>query len=349
MKPFKTVWRESSMQAVVIDEPGGLDVLKEKELPLPKPGPYEVRIKIKAIGLNPVDYKIRSGLYNADTFPLFLGADCSGTIDAVGDRHGEFSVGEEVYALCFIRCSNGAYAEYVCLPAQFVAKKPKHFSFEEAAAVPVAYLTAFQALIGTSCLQQERPLFITGGSGGVGSAAISIAKCYKGGPIFATAGSEKSAASIDIPADQIFRYDGLTLKEMIKKVVEKGRFYLTLDLVGGRMKELCFAITDFNGHIVSVLPEETDFPIPIWGRKSPLFGKSQSMHFVYVGAPASSSEAKDWVIYKTRLDHLRQLFDRGALAKPKVEVIGPLSAETVRRGHERLEGGHTHGKLVLSL
>ena len=108
-------------------------------------------------------------------------------------------------------------------------------------------------------------------------------------------------------------------------------------------------IADFNGHIVSILPEEADFPLPIWGRESPLFGMSQSLHLVFIGAPAMKGDVKDWLVYKTRLEHLSRLFDKYELAKPKLEVIGPLSAESVKKGHERLEGGHTHTKLVMKV
>ena len=206
------------MQTVAIEQAGGPEVLVDKEMPLPKPGRNEVRIKVKAIGFNPVDYKIRSGEFGKSEYPLVMGIDCSGVIDAVGDKEHGLSVGDEVYAFCFFQGSNGSYAEYVCVPSQFVAKKPKNLSFEEAAAVPVTYLTAFQALIGSRALEQDRPIFIAGGSGGVGSAAIALAQCYKGGPIFTTAGSDESAqyltSTFNIPEKQILRYKGMNFSEM---------------------------------------------------------------------------------------------------------------------------------------
>lgn len=336
------------MKTVAIDQIGGADVLVDKEMPLPKPSRHEVRIKIKAIGLNPVDYKIRSGKFGVLEYPHVLGCDCSGVIDAVGEEFHEFSVGDEVYAFAYFQGSNGTYAEYLTIPTQFVAKKPKNLTFEEAAAVPVAYLTAFQALIGTGALQENRPFFIAGGAGGVGSAAIALAQCYRGGPIFTTAGSDMShdylVSTFNIPSKQILRYRGLSLSEMAEKL---GKFYLTLDCVGKEMKKLCFALADFNGHIVSCVPEEID--IPIWGRASSLFQGSQSLHLVLLPAQAMQGTEKDWMVYKTRLGELAKQFESGKLQKPKIEVIGGLSAEDVRKGHLRLEEGHTLGKLILSV
>ncbi len=128
------------MKTVAIDQFGGPEVFAEKDLPVPKPSRPEVRVKIVTAGFNPVDAKIRSGVYGGDLSPV-LGIDFSGIIDAVGDPKGEFQVGDEVFGMAFGPSSNGSYAEYTCVPAEFIAKKPKNLSFEQAAAVPIAYLT----------------------------------------------------------------------------------------------------------------------------------------------------------------------------------------------------------------
>lgn len=129
------------MKAIVIDQFGGPEVLVEKDLPLPQPSRNQVRVKVKAVGFNPVDVKKRTGVYG-DPLPSILGADFSGVIDAVGDPLGEFAVGDRVFGF-----TDGTYAESVCVSTQLIAKIPKNLSFEEAAVIPVVYVTAFQALV----------------------------------------------------------------------------------------------------------------------------------------------------------------------------------------------------------
>src|SRR5262245_33771579 len=116
------------MQAVVLETLGDVAGFKLKEVAKPAPNRNEVRIRIKAVGFNPVDTKQRSGAYPLKP-PIILGADCSGVIDAVGEDFHEFSVGDEVMAIVFGQGSNGTYAEYVCVPRSFVVHKPKNISF----------------------------------------------------------------------------------------------------------------------------------------------------------------------------------------------------------------------------
>ncbi|NGX59797.1 MAG: Zinc-type alcohol dehydrogenase-like protein [Chlamydiae bacterium] len=344
------------MKAIIIDEPGGADLFQERDLPIPKPGRGDVRVKLKASGFNPVDYKIRKGMYEGG-FPLVLGADFSGVVDGAGDLVRDFSEGDEVFGMAFGPCSNGSYAEYLCVPAQFLAKKPPNLSFEKAAGVAITYLTAFQALVSKGALQKDRPLFLTGGSGGVGSAAIALTKVYGAGPVFTMAGSEESANFLikyfAIPSDHILRYQGLTLKTMAHKLLEmnKGeRFYFALDFVGDKAKELCLEVVDFFGHIATVLPESDDFPIPVWGRSpGPIWSKSLSLHMIFVGAAAIGGDEKSWTTYKSQLGHIAKLFEKKNLMPPQTEILGELSIQTVQQAHQRLEEGHTKGKLIMKI
>jgi len=344
------------MKVIVIEQFGGDEVFLEKELPLPKPARNEVRIKIKTTGFNPVDCKIRAGEFGSAQFPLVLGAECSGVVDAVGDKYHDLAVGDEVWAFVFGPSSNGTYAEYVCLPIQFVAKKPKNLSFDEAAAIPLTYLTAFEALIAKGAFQKERPIFIAGGSGGVGSAAISLLKSYQGGPIFTTVGSQESlnylVETFGLPSENILNYQGLTLKQMVNQCLlmnQKEPFYFAFDCVGGLMKELCFAIVQVDGHVATILPEDDKFPIIPWGRESPAFQKSLSVHVVFLGAAAFYGSERSWSAYGSQLNHLASLFEKEGLLKPKIEKIGSFSAETVQRAHRQIESRHTKGKLIMTV
>lgn len=336
------------MRAIIIEKFGGPEVLVEKDLPLPKPSRNQVRVKIKAIGFNPVDVKKRTGVYG-DPLPSILGADFSGVIDAVGDPNGEFAVGDRVFGF-----NDGTYAESICVSTQLIAKIPKNLSFEEATVIPVVYVTAFQALVGTGALQQNRPLFIGGGSGGVGTAAIHLAKAYQAGPVFTMAGSKESRAylveQLQIPSQQILDYKGLSVEEMAKKLIEMNggsRFYFTFDTVGGKAKEVCLEIADFNGHVATILPEDEHFPYPVWGRKESIFWhKSLSLHMIFLFASFYGSPPEGWRVYKSQLNHIAKLFEKGELPRPQYQNMGPFSAETAQKAHGQIGSGK---KMVMTL
>lgn len=345
------------MKTICIDSFGDIDVLQEKEIEKPRPGRGEVRISIKATGFNPVDVKMRQGFMPSLPFPLVLGVDFSGIVEAKGDHVHDLEVGDEVYGLAFGPNSNGSYSDSLCTSSYLVAKKPKNLSFEEAAAVPVTYVTAFQALVSKGALQKNRPLFMSGGSGGVGSAALSLSKIYEAGPVFTMAGSEESARylmeTFDILNDHILRYKGLSQEEMVRKIIEmnKGeRFYFVLDFVGGKVKDLCFEVVDYWGHLATPVPETDDYHVSVWGRNPDnyVWVKSLSVHMVYIIAAALGNDEKSWNVYTTQLNHLTRLFEKEGLIKPQIEVVGDFSLKTVKEAHQRLEDAHVKGKLVMS-
>jgi len=335
------------MKAIILEQFGGPEGFIEKEIPEPKVSRNQVRVKIEAVGFNPVDVKMRRGVYG-DPLPALLGVDFSGIVDAVGDPRGEFEVGDRVFGL-----TQGAYAQSVVVPSQHIAKIPKNLSFQEAAVIPVVYLTAFQAMIGSGALQQERPFFIAGGSGGVGSAAIHLAKAYRAGPIFTLAGRQNSRdyliEELKIPSGQILNYSGLKLEQIAAKLIEMNggsRFYFAFDCVGGESKKLCLELADINGHVSSILPEDPSFSCQLWGRESIFWKKSLSMQLVYLFSSFSSEGSS---VYKSQLHHLVKLFEKGELPPPKVHNVGPFSAESVQKAHRLIEEGQTVGKLAMTL
>lgn len=343
------------MRAIVIEEFGDKEQLVEREVAKPKPSRNEVRIKIKAVGFNPVDCKRRAGLYQ-DKLPLILGSDCSGIIDAVGNPHCEFAIGDEVCGFSLGRGSNGTYAQYICLPIQFVTKKPSAMNFEEGASFPLVYLTAFQGLIATNALQKDSSLFIAGGGGGVGSAAIALAKCYGANPILTTAGNQETIHYLThhfhLSKDQILPYKDLTVEQIAKKIIDanhKKYVQVAFDCVGGKMKELCFHVCDYNSHVITILPEQEDFPLPVWGRKALTFQKSLSLHCIFVSSAANDEDQTKWTRYKVQLKHLAHLFEKEKLLLPQIHNVGKFSAETVQSAHTLLEKGHSPGKLVMNV
>jgi NADPH:quinone reductase-like Zn-dependent oxidoreductase len=166
------------MKAVVFNRYGSAEVLEYREMPKPTPSPNELLVKVKASSINPVDWKIRRGdlkLLSGFSFPHQLGCDFAGVVEAVGAQGESFTVGDEVYG--FINpLQGGTYAEYIRVAATAVAPKSNQMSFFQAAAIPVAGLTAMQALCDLGQLRPGMKVLVNGASGGVGTFALQIAK-----------------------------------------------------------------------------------------------------------------------------------------------------------------------------
>lgn len=344
------------MKAVVLDAFGDVSNFHLQEVPIPTPKQNEVRIRVKAASFNPVDCKIRKGSYGGDC-PLVIGADCSGIIDEIGEGVTQFSIGDEVYGMPFGQCSNGSYAEYLCIPVQFIAKKPKHLSFEEASSLPLVSLTAYRAMIATHALEKKGPIFIAGAGGGVGSIAVQLAKHFHGGPIYTIAGSEESAdflmKTLKCKRDHIVLYKGLTLEDLQNKIlsVNGGNLFGgCFDFVGKEMKQLCIALAAHSGHVASILPEDPNSSAPAWIQAGGLcFRKNLSFHSIFVGAESFSGGTSSWKIYQDHLDAITKLLDEKVLHPPVLKNVGSLSVETVQEAHRLLESGRVKGKLVMQV
>lgn len=342
------------MKAVILEAMGETNHFIVKEVPIPEPKQHEVRIQIKAVGFNPVDYKIRQGAYGGD-LPKILGSDCSGIVDALGPDVKDFKIGDDVYAMPFGNASNGSYAEFICIPEAMVSKKPLNITFEQASCVPLAAMTAYRAINAVSAVQKGDHVFIAGAGGGVGSFAVQLARLSGAEAIFTIAGSERSASflqyDLGFKMDQIVLYPGKdneTLKTELLALNHDRFFNTTLDFVGKDKKELCLLLTEFSGHFSTVLPEEEDFPVPVWnGRKSLCFSKNLSLHFVFVGAQAQNGSPSQLKIYQDHLQAITSLIENRKLMIPAIEVVGSLSVESVTEAHHMLEEGHVKGKLVM--
>jgi NADPH:quinone reductase-like Zn-dependent oxidoreductase len=333
--------------------------LVEAERPEPQPG--EVRIRIHAAAFNPTDYQKRQGSGNAGsagqaiTPPLILGIDAAGVVDAIGPEVTAFAVGDEVYTVLLGGSkTGGAYAEYVCRQVEFVAHKPRSLSYAQAAALVTVGLTAYQC-IEQAQLRPGEPLFVAGGSGGVGSMLIQLARHAGVGPIFSTAGGERSARYLSdtfgIPRERILLYAGLSREQLARRLRElnDGRWFrVAIDCVGGAMTGLCCDIVDFEGHVISIVqgPRDDAHP-PEEDDENRLFNRSAAFHFVMTSARGHYGGPETWSIYGDQLRALADLIESGAIQPPPVIEVGGLSVETVRQAHALLETGHTQGKLVM--
>jgi len=196
------------MKAVVLPEFGGPEVLAIEDVAVPEPIPTEIQVRVHAAGVNPVDFKTRQGRGMAHLLgdpPLRIGWDVSGVVSAVGGGVTRFSVGDEVFGMPWFPRQAGAYAEYVTAPSRHFAAKPAVLSHEEAAALPLAGLTAWQAIVDTIRLQSGDDLLIHGAAGGVGHLAVQIAAA-RGAHVLATARAEQAEMLARLGAERTIDY-----------------------------------------------------------------------------------------------------------------------------------------------
>jgi NADPH:quinone reductase-like Zn-dependent oxidoreductase len=306
------------MKAIRIHNYGGPEVLKYEDAPRPEPGEREVLIRVHATSVNPIDWKARAG-YMKDfiphSFPLILGWDVSGVIEEVGPDVSRFKKGDEVYSLPD-HTRNGAYAEYIVVRESEVALKSKSLHHIRAAAVPLAALTAWQALFDTAQLQPEQRLLIHGAAGGVGHFAVQLAK-WKGARVIGTASAKNHEMLYELGADELIDYTTQRFEDFARSID------VVLDTIGGETQERSWQVLKKGGILVSLVQSPS-------GDKA----KEHGVRGIRLGTRANGQE----------LAEIAKIIDAGKLA-PVIDRILPLS-ET-RRAHELSQSAHTHGKIVL--
>lgn len=333
------------MKAIILSAFGSADNFAVTNLPIPEVHSGEVRIKVKAVSFNPVDHQIRKGQPESSHIrSMILGRDLAGSIDAVHEDVTDFSVGDDVFSYVCNLASSGTYAEYVSVPTELVARKPASLTYEQAAAVPVAGITASQVLKKAQ-VDQRSSVFIAGGAGGVGTFTILLAQQLGVRNLVTTAGNAKSRAYLithcGLSDDQIVDYkDTNFLKQAMLR--NGGEFDVALDLVGGTMLSTCCMLLAVDGNLASITeaPSQANFEI--------LFQKNASFHSVGANAYSLINDRTAWRTYRDMLDHLTRHYDSGALAAPPITVLGRLSSEVVKQAHVLLESNAVQGKLIMT-
>ena len=307
------------MRAIGIREFGGRDRLEELELPAPKVPPDAVLIRVRAAGVNPVDWKAREGRLEArfpHVFPVVPGWDAAGVVEEVGPAVVEFAPGDEVFAYCrkpFV--GEGTYAELVAVPVTSVARKPESLSFEEAGAVPLVGLTAYQALFFAAGLTAGERVLVHAAAGGVGSMAVQLA--------------------VDAGAEVI----GVAREENRDRVLALGA-YEVVDRTKGDVAEA----------VRELVPEGVDVALEIYPDETLGDAVRDEGRLVSLVAPPTYRERNVAPLYifvrpdGEQLEELATLADDGRLAVELQEVL-PLAEAA--RAHELSEAGHVRGKLVL--
>ncbi|MFF3483225.1 NADP-dependent oxidoreductase [Streptomyces sp. NPDC002701] len=238
---------ENTMRAISQDVLGGPEVLKEVELQIPKPGPSEVLVRVHAAGLNPTDWKHRAGGLFLGQPPFVLGWDVSGVVEAVGLGVTVHRPGDEVFGMLPYPYGVGAHAEYVTAPARAFVRKPAEIDHTQAGALPLAALTAWQALADTADVRPGQRVLIHAAAGGVGHLAVQIAK-ERGAYVIGTASSGKHEFLRGLGADELIDYRETDFAETVRDVD------VVLDTVGGDYRSRSLRTLRPGGLLVSILP-----------------------------------------------------------------------------------------------
>lgn len=319
------------MRAEIIEKFGGPEVLKSAVLPKPEPGPGQLLVRVFACGVNPVDYKIRKGLLPMEfPFPLILGYDVSGVVEAVGPDVHDFRPGDEVFYSPEL-FGQGAYAEYHVVDERIASLKPVGLSHVEAASIPLAGSTAWQALFDRACIEGADAVLIHGGAGGVGSMAVQLAS-WTGCEVFATASKNNREYVEDLGADAVIDYTSDDFVNAILEATDGEGVDVVLDTIGGEVLTRSFEVLAPHGCVVSVAPENLK-----GGSLEALhqaFFKNAELHCLFFERDRGT------------LDGLARLLERRFI-EPLVEEVLPLDG--VAKAHQRLETGHGRGKIVIQV
>jgi NADPH:quinone reductase-like Zn-dependent oxidoreductase len=205
------------MRAAVVREYGPPENLVVEDVPEPEPIPTEVKVRVQVAGINPVDFKTRQGGGTAAVLgepPVRVGWDVSGVISEIAGGVTRFKVGDEVFGLPWFPRQAGAYAEYVTAPSRHFAHKPAVLTFEEAGALPLAGLTAWQIIVDTIALHEGDDVLIHGAAGGVGHLAVQVAK-YRGANVIGTARIEQAEWLHELGATRVIDYRNQDFEELV--------------------------------------------------------------------------------------------------------------------------------------
>lgn len=306
-----------TMKAIQIHKFGGPEVLQLNDVPRPEPGPRQVLVRIHAAGVNPVDWKIREGQLGRLPLPIIMGNDFSGEIEALGPDVTEFRVGEPVFGS--VAEMSGSYAEYALAEVSQIIEKKQGLEHIEAAAIPVASMTAWQALFDEAKLRLGQKVLIHAAAGGVGSFAVQFAK-WKGAYVIGTASGQNADLVRSFGAHEFIDYTTTRFEDVVRDAD------IVLDTIGGETQQRSFKVLKRGGILISIVepPSEKD-------------AAAQGIRAVFMREDAARAD---------ELTRIAQLITSGQI-KVNVETILPL--REARKAQELSQSKHAHGKIVLAV
>jgi NADPH:quinone reductase-like Zn-dependent oxidoreductase len=309
------------MKAVRIHDYGDIDALTYEDVPRPTLQNDEVLIRVHATTVNPFDCAVRAGYlagWYTYTFPLILGLDVAGVVEEVGPGVTDFAPGDSVYTRT-APSQNGAYADYVAVPAGQVAAQPRSLDHVQAAALPQVALTAWEALINAANLGEGQTVLIHGAAGGVGHVAVQLAK-WRGAKVIGTASGYNLDFLHGLGVDEAIDYTTTPFETVVRDVD------IVFDTVGGETQQRSWPVLKPGGILISIVQPP-----------SAETAAAQGVRQQFVAAEHSSGVV---------LSQVAELVDTGTI-KPTVSTVLPL--REIRRAHEMSQGRHTRGKIVLQV
>ncbi|UGV24964.1 NADPH:quinone oxidoreductase [Rhodopseudomonas boonkerdii] len=320
-----------TMKAVVLSRFGGADAFELRDVPVPPAGARQLRVRIHATAVNPLDYQIRRGDY-ADLVPLpsIIGHDVSGVVEEIGTEVTEFAAGDEVYYTPRIFGGAGSYAERHVVDVELVARKPSNLNHVEAASLTLVGGTVVEALVTRARLSVGETVLIHGGAGGVGTIAIQIAKAI-GARVLTTARAADHAFVRSLGADEAIDHSMEGYVAAATRLTGGRGVDVVFDTIGGdTLTRSPLALADM-GRVVSIV----DIPKP--QNLMEAWGKNAAYHFVFTRQN------------RGKLDLLTGLVERG-LVRPIVGAVLPLAR--IGEAHELLEGRSAYalrGKVAIDV
>jgi NADPH:quinone reductase-like Zn-dependent oxidoreductase len=308
----------AQMHAVRLHQYGAAENLIYEETQRPQPQAGDVLVRVRATGVNPVDWKTRNGRGVADPLesPIILGWDIAGVAEAVDSEVDWFVPGDDVFGMVRFPAFGSAYAEYVAAPASDLAKKPANISFAEAAAAPLVALTAWQALFETAHLQAGQTLLVHAAAGGVGHVAVQLAK-WKGARVIGTASARNADFLRGLGVDQVIDYTHERIEDAVRAVD------VVLDTQGGATQRHSFATLKPGGVLVSIAETPDQSLAQRYGVRTARIRVRPS---------------------DEQMAGIAQLFESGDL---RVEVGRTFPLAEAAEAHRLSETGHARGKIVL--
>lgn len=310
------------MKAIVIDQYGGKEQLKERDMPMPKIADNQVLLEVHATSINPIDWKLREGYLKEMQpfeFPIILGWDAAGVIVETGRDVTDFQVDDRVFVRPELT-REGTYAEFIAVEDHLLAKMPDGMTFEEGAAIPLAGLTAWECLAEVAGVKEGDKVLVHAGAGGVGTNAIQIAKSF-GAYVAATASSKNKELLESLGADRVIDYKEEAFEEVIKD------FDIVLDTLGNEIQEKSFGVLKKGGMLVSIA--------------QPPDKELAKEHGVKTGYVFLQPEGE-------KLRKLAALYEEGKL-KPVIGETFEFSAKGLQDAHAVSETHHAKGKIVIKV
>ena len=299
------------MKAILSERYGGPEVLSLDDVPVPRVGPNGVLVRVHASSVNPVDWKYRRGFVDKQ-LPAVLGIDVSGTIEE--SRAEGLDEGDEVFGLA----ASGGYAEFATAPASMIATKPAGISHEEAAAIPVAGLTAWQALFDRRGLERGQTALVAGAAGGVGHFAVQFAR-HSGARPIGIGSSRNREFVLGLGAAEYVDYTQQEVAEAVSGVD------VAFDTVGGETTQSLVPTVREGGILVTIAgapPEE---------------------------AARERGVRAELLVMSPSANQLARVAELIAAGDVRVEIAEVFSLAEIQRAHELSESGHTRGKIILAV